>query len=213
MNLVIRPASAEAAHLKRSDPALGRLIDRVGEIRLSRRSGPYESLVGSIVSQMLSSKVASVINGRLIELNGGPLTPESLLAHDEEALRGIGLSYAKARSIHDLSRKTLAGELDFEALGTMAEEEAVAALTRVKGIGRWTAEMYLIFALGRSDVLALGDAGLQRAADWLYRLARPDEPAGCLARYAEGWRPYRSVACLYLWRAIDEGYVDGRAVY
>ncbi|MFC3800410.1 DNA-3-methyladenine glycosylase family protein [Cohnella sp. GCM10012308] len=211
MTLIVHAETPEGRYLRQADPVLARLIERIGEIRLTPSRTPYESLVGSIVSQMLSAKVAAVIKQRLATLNGAPLTPESLLAHGEETLRGIGLSYAKVRSIHDLSRRTLSGELDYEALGVLPEAEAVAMLTQVKGIGKWTAEMFLIFSLGRPDVLSLGDAGLQRAAQWLYGRLDPDEAPGSLGRYADRWSPYRSIACLYLWRAIDDGYVDGRS--
>lgn len=213
MTFIIHVDSAEGIHLRQSDPVLAELVERIGEIRLASSSGPYESLVGSIISQMLSAKAAGTIKQRLIALNGGPLTPESLLALGEEAMRGVGLSYAKIRSIQDLSLKTLSGELDFEALAAVPEAEAAARLVKVKGIGKWTAEMFLIFSLGRPDVLSLGDAGLQRAAQWLYVRANPDEESGCLERYAGRWSPYRSIASLYLWRAIDDGYVDGHASF
>lgn len=210
MTIYVHAESPEGVYLRRADPVLAILIERIGEIRLAASGSPYESLVGSIISQMLSAKAAGTIKQRLAALNGGPLTPQSLLAHDEETLRGIGLSYAKARSIRELSQRTLSGELDYEALGVLPEAEAVAALSKLKGIGKWTAEMFLIFSLGRPDVLSLGDAGLQRAAQWLYGRADPDEPPGSLARHAAKWSPYRSAACLYLWRAIDDGYLDGR---
>ncbi|CAI6080618.1 DNA-3-methyladenine glycosylase family protein [Cohnella sp. JJ-181] len=210
MNWIVNAETPEGLYLRQADPVLAKLIERIGEIRLTASDSPYESLIGSIVSQMLSAKVAAVIRQRLSTLNGGPLTPAAALALDDDAMRGAGLSYAKIRSIKDVSARTLSGELDYEALSVMPEPEAVAHLAKAKGIGRWTAEMFLIFSLGRPDVLSLGDAGLQRAAQWLYSLADPSEAPGCLERHAVKWRPYRSIACLYLWRAIDDGYVDGR---
>ncbi|OAS23890.1 hypothetical protein A8708_08500 [Paenibacillus oryzisoli] len=192
--------------LSQTDPKLARLIELIGELTLTPSSRPYESLVMSIISQQLSAKAALTIKTRVQQLIPS-ITPEDVLTTDEEAIRQCGVSYPKIRYIRDLSTKVLSREVMLDQLQDVDTTELLKQLTSVKGIGIWTAEMFLIFALGRPDILSLGDAGLQRAARWLHALPeRPDKNYLSLA--AEGWAPYRSFASLYLWRAIDTGLVD-----
>lgn len=204
--LVFRLDGPEVAALRLADERMGWLIDRVGELKIRLTADPFESLAMSIVGQQLSVKAAAVIRKRVRELVP-ELTPEAVLTLDEETLRSAGLSRAKAASLHDLSRKTISRELDLEALDGMDDEQIVRMVTCVKGIGRWTAEMFLMFSLGRPDVLSVGDFGLQRATKWLYRMEdRPDKKY--LEQHAPKWSPYRSAASFYLWESINRGIMN-----
>ncbi|WP_427180013.1 DNA-3-methyladenine glycosylase family protein [Paenibacillus sp. TC-CSREp1] len=205
---VIRTDQVVINTFKDSDPALSKLIELIGNIELTLKSNYFESLVFSIVSQMLSAKVAETLKKRLLDLVSGDVTPDKLLSFEINELRKSGISPQKASYILGLSQKVSLGQLDLEKLKILSDEDAIKTLTSVKGIGRWTAEMFLIFSLGRKDVISLGDVGLQRSALWLYRQFNPEEMNNCLERHSLSWIPYRSFASLYLWRAIDDGYVD-----
>ncbi|UJF33492.1 DNA-3-methyladenine glycosylase family protein [Paenibacillus hexagrammi] len=189
-----------------ADPKLRMLIRLVGELSLTYGDDPFRSLAMSILSQQLSAKAAATIQARVLELIP-EFTPEQLLAADPELLRSCGVSRPKIRYIQDLSQKSLSGELNFSDLDIKNDAEWIKELTTIKGVGTWTAEMFLIFNLGRPNVLSLGDAGLQRAARWLHQIdERPD--GNYLGQAGASWSPYRSYASLYLWRAIDLGFVD-----
>lgn len=189
-----------------ADSKLASLIELVGDLTLTPSYKPFESLVMSIISQQLSAKAAATIKAR-VKLILPTVTPELVLAVEEEAVRQCGVSYPKIRYIRDLSAKVLNGEVTLDNLQDLDDSELLKQLTSVKGIGAWTAEMFLIFTLGRPDVMSIGDAGLQRAAKWLHSL--PDRKDGnYLGVIAPNWAPYRSFASLYLWSAIDMGYVD-----
>ncbi|WP_276351380.1 DNA-3-methyladenine glycosylase family protein [Cohnella caldifontis] len=191
--------------MKQADERMGWLIDRVGELTIRLTADPFESLAMSIVGQQLSVKAAAVIRGRVRALVPA-IAPEALLALDEETLRGAGLSRAKVASIRDLSAKALSRELDLERLDGMENEEIIRMVSAVRGIGRWTAEMFLLFSLGRPDVLSVGDFGLQRAAKWLYAMEeRPDKKY--LEQHAHKWTPYRSAASFYLWESINRDII------
>ena len=185
-------------HLAKADAVMAGLIAAHGPCTLddARPAAPFRVLARSIVSQQLSTKAAETIAARVRSAIGGPIGPRRLLAVPPEALRGAGLSGAKVRYLLELSRRVVAGELDFAALAAVDDDAALASLTDIPGVGRWTAEMFLIFALGRLNVLALGDAGLRRAARSLYGVES-------LAELEPRWQPYCSVASWYLWRAID----------
>ncbi|WP_257784546.1 DNA-3-methyladenine glycosylase family protein [Paenibacillus yonginensis] len=158
------------------------------------------------MSQQISVKAAATIRERVRQL-AGAFTPQALHALEDESLRGAGLSASKTAYLRDLSSKVLSGELDFAAFPQMDDEQVIAALTSVKGIGRWTAEMFLMFVLGRENVISFGDAGLQRAALWLYGL-EPRQDKKYLQQVAHLWPSYGSYVCLYLWEAINQGLVD-----
>ncbi|MFL5384557.1 MAG: DNA-3-methyladenine glycosylase family protein [Longimicrobiaceae bacterium] len=197
------PAPPEAVeHLRRADPVLRGVIDRVGPLELATEPDLWWSLVDSIMSQQLSVKAAATIIGRLAALGGsGRPTPAELLAADEEALRAAGLSRAKVRYVKDLAARWLDGSLDHARIPSMTDEEVIAELTRVKGIGTWTAEMILIFTLGRPDVLPVDDLAIRVAVQQHYGLdARPGRDE--LLRIGEPWRPWRTVASRYLWRSL-----------
>ncbi|UKS25788.1 DNA-3-methyladenine glycosylase [Paenibacillus sp. HWE-109] len=191
--------------LSQADPKLAQLIRLVGELTLMPSSHPFESLAMSIISQQLSAKAAATIKSRVKHLIPD-FTPETVLAADEAAIRACGVSAPKIRYIRDLSSKITAGEVLLDSLYELDNAELLKQLTSVKGIGIWTAEMFLIFALGRPDVMSLGDAGLQRAARWLHQLGERED-GNYLGQIAPVWAPYRSYASLYLWRAVDLGFV------
>jgi DNA-3-methyladenine glycosylase II len=196
-------------HLRRVDPVIARLIDEYGDPDglLRRRGRPptdaYGALLRAIVGQQLSSKAARTIFERLLEQFGGrPPSPSELLEADAETIRAAGLSRPKVAYLRDLAERVEDGELELDRLPELSDKEVSAQLTAVKGLGQWTADMFLIFHLGRPDVLPVGDLGIRRAVQRAYALADlPD--AAELERIAAPWRPHRSLACLYLWRSLD----------
>jgi DNA-3-methyladenine glycosylase II len=197
-------------HLRAADAKLAALIDRSGgpdELLAARRrprSDAYGALVRAIVGQQLSTAAARSIFERLVEHFGGHTpTPRQLLDADPEKMRAAaGLSRAKVAFLRDLAEHVEDGELDLEQLTELPDDEVIEQLTAVKGLGPWTVHMFLIFHLGRPDVLPVGDLGVRRAAQQLYGLDEPPAPAE-LERIAEPWRPHRSLASLYLWHSLD----------
>ncbi|HEX7244558.1 MAG TPA: DNA-3-methyladenine glycosylase [Solirubrobacterales bacterium] len=206
-----RWASAARAQLAASDPTMAALIERVGKIdletRLRRRSeerpaDAYGALLRAIVGQQLSTKAARTIYGRVLELfDGRTPSPEQLLDVDEEALRACGLSGRKAEYVRDLAAHVLSGELELDRLGELSDEEAIAEIVAVRGLGVWTAKMFLMFHLERPDVLSGGDLGIRKAIQIEYGLAEMPSPARVL-EIGEPWRPQRSLASLYLWESL-----------
>ena len=189
-------------HLAKADPIMRRLIARHGHCPLAEREfQPFHMLANSIISQQLSTRAAATIKQRVGELVGVPFQTERVLSVPIEKLRGAGLSQAKARYMRELAARISDGRLIFEAIVNDGDEDVIAALIEAPGIGRWTAEMFLLFGLKRLDVLAVGDAGLQRAARILY--GRGHKAKTLLPRIAEAWRPYRSIASWYLWRSLE----------
>jgi len=193
-------------HLCRSDPVLATVIRRVGPCGLVPHEDEdlFELLLRAIASQQLSARAGQTIHGRVLALlpPGGPPRAADLLTLTPDQLRSTGLSRMKCAFVHDLARHVVTGGLDLAGLRGLPDAEVVAALTRVKGIGRWSAEMFLIFSLGRPDVLPVDDVGVLRAVQQLYGLRiRPDVRR--LERLAQPWQPWRSVACWYLWRMLD----------
>ena len=171
--------------------------------RRGRPNDAYGALVRTIVGQQLSTKAAHSIHTRLVALfDEGPPQPEHILATDENALRGAGLSRPKIRYLQDLAERVVDGRLDLESLHDASDDEVIAEITAVKGLGRWSADMFLMFHLARPDVLPVGDLGVRRAVEKLYDLPDlPDEKT--LRETAEPWRPERTLASLYLWRSLD----------
>jgi DNA-3-methyladenine glycosylase II len=197
------------AHLAK-DPVLRRLIEDFGgplPLEHDSKGRPpelYGALLRSITGQQLSVKAARAIYGRLTERFGGRApTPEQLLADDPDELRAAaGLSRAKVASLRSLAEHVISGQLQLDRLAELPDDEVAAELTAVKGIGRWTADMYLMFTLRRPDVVAVGDQGLRNAVMRAYGLDAPPSPEAFTA-LAEPWRPYRTRACLYLWRSLE----------
>lgn len=189
-------------HLRSSDPVLERIIDRVGEYGIQFRQPDFETLVRSIVYQQLSGRVASVIFERLRRGAGGTITPESILKLRPSRMRTLGLSTQKTAYIRDLARHTRDKIVVFEELPALADADVIERLTQVKGIGVWTAHMFLMFALQRTDILPTGDLGIRSAVRKAYGLAELPKPAD-IEQLAEKWRPYCSVASWYLWRSLE----------
>lgn len=190
-------------HLKKSDPVMRAIIERVGAYKIQHREPSFETLVRSIVYQQLSGKVASVILARLAAmLPEGKITPDAILKLRPARMRKAGLSKQKIAYIRDLARKTNQGHLKFEALPDLPDHDVIEHLTQVKGIGVWTAHMFLIFALRRPDVLATGDLGVRTAIRKAYELEELPAPKQ-IEELAAAWRPYSSVAMWYLWRSLD----------
>jgi DNA-3-methyladenine glycosylase II len=192
-------------HLKRADPVWVRLIERVGPCRFEAVSdiGYFEYLLHAIIHQQLSGKAAATITGRFQALFGGRMpTPPELLAAPDEGLRGAGLSRGKVRYVKDLATRVESGALPIGSLDTMPDEDVVTALVQVTGIGRWTADMVLIFRLGRPDVLPTLDLGIRKAVQRGWSLRRLPSPQR-VAELGAGWAPYRSIATWYLWRSLD----------
>jgi DNA-3-methyladenine glycosylase II len=190
--------------LARRDPVLRDLIRAHGPCGLAdaQHTDPFRALVSAIISQQLSTKAAATIKARLDTLVGAPLTPIRVAAIDDQALRGVGLSRQKIAYLRDLCVRVMRNELALGALDEMSDEAVVTALTSVKGIGRWTAEMFLMFRLHRLDVLPVGDLGIVKAVQRAYGMRKVPTPDR-LTKLGEQWRPYRSVACWYLWASLD----------
>jgi DNA-3-methyladenine glycosylase II len=187
----------------RRDPRIAALIKRVGRCGLvdTRTSAPFASLVRAILAQQLSGKAAETIHRRVVALVDGAagMTPAGSLAVDPAALRAAGVSYPKISYIRDLAEHVADGRLNLEALEGHADEDVITAITAVKGLGRWSAEMFLMFRLNRPDVFPVGDLGIVKGVQTLLGMKRRPKPSTML-RAAELWRPYRSVAAWYLWR-------------
>lgn len=195
--------------LGNADKVMRRLIDEGGPIdpatdRRRSRPDPYEALARAIVGQQLSTKAAGSIWEKVLAVFGGKTpSPQQLIDAEPQALRDAGLSWSKVAYVRDLAERIRDGDLDLERLPQLPDDDVIAELTEIKGIGRWTAEMFLIFHLGRPDVLSTGDLGIRRAIQIAYgmeELPAPEE----MERMAEAWRPHRTLACLYLWRSLDK---------
>jgi DNA-3-methyladenine glycosylase II len=184
------------------------LVDRIGPLdsearKRGRPDDAYGTLIRSITGQQLSTKAASTIYGRVSDFYGGKTpTPEQIIATDPEQLRALGLSNAKAAYLRDLAEHIVDGELPIDRLAELSDEEVYEALIAVKGLGRWTVDMFLIFHLGRPDVLPVGDLGIRKAIQLEYGLEEMPK-ASEMERIAEAWRPHRSLASLYLWESLD----------
>ena len=190
-------------HLAGADPVMARIIAERGPCTLDPDPRPFPMLVRSILGQQISVKAAASIRRRFADLlPAGEITAEGVLALSAEEMRGAGLSRPKARYVRDLAEKVSAGVVDLSTLSDLSDEDVVQALIQVNGIGRWTAEMFLIFSLGRPDVLSVGDLGIRTAAARAYALPAPATPED-LRAVAAPWQPYRSIACWYLWRTLD----------
>jgi len=189
-------------HLKKSDPVLAALIEKLGPCRFSYGDPTFHNLAESILYQQLNGRAAATIFERFTALAGDPLTPEGILKLSEVQLRSVGLSKQKSSYLRDLSEKTKAGLLNFDLLAELPEEEVIRHLTQVKGIGVWTAHMFLMFTLRRPDILPTGDYGVQAAIKKHYKKRKWPKPA-VIEKIARPWAPYRSIACWYLWRSLD----------
>jgi len=205
-----KSAKARREELAAADPVMADLIDRIGPLDLAKRlrrrreerpPDAFGALLRSIVGQQLSTKAARAIHLRMLGLLDGPPTPEAMLALTEEDLRGVGFSRRKVEYVHDLAAHVLDGELELDRFAELGDEEVIAEISAVRGLGRWTAEVFLLIHLGRPDVIVGGDLGIRKAImveDGLDQMPTPKE----VEARAERWRPNRSLACLYLWESL-----------
>lgn len=199
-------ARAGVATLRRRDPRLAAVIRRTAPYPLAERRlpDPFAALIRTITHQQVSMAAGNTIYTRLRRAVGGRVTAAAVLRTPDASLRGAGLSGQKVSYVQDLARRSADGSLRLDRLAQQDDEQVVAALTRVRGIGRWSAEMFLMFRLGRLDVLPVGDLGLQKGAQQVYGLRRLPGSAE-LERIGEGWRPFRSIGTWYMWRAVEAG--------
>lgn len=193
------------------DKKLKKLVEHHGAFSIKKRKNIPIYLCASIMSQQLSAKVADVIYQRFLNLyQGKEPTPEQILDTPAEMLRSIGLSNAKVSYVHNVARFAVEQGMDHKKLYAMADEEVIAYLTAIKGVGRWTVEMLLMFALGREDVFAIDDLGIQNAMIGIYKLDRTDKKIfrEKLLRISKKWSPYRTYACMHLWRWKDNSPIE-----
>lgn len=190
-------------YLCSKDKRLAKLIDMVGEIEYRTQSDCFTRLVRSIINQMLSNKAAHTIGGRVAALCGGSITPENLLKLDREKLRGAGLSYTKADNILGIAKAATDGSLDFTNFPNMTDEEVMKELTRLRGIGTWSAKMFLIFTLNRMDILPYEDVAFLQTYAWLYKT--DDLRPSAIIKRCKKWKPYSSIAARYFYYALDMG--------
>ena len=189
-------------HLKKSDPILRAIIERIGPCRMQFGDPQFHSLAEAIIYQQLNGKAALTIFKRFAALAGEPLTPAGILKLTPLQMRSVGLSKQKSSYLLDMAERAQRGELDFSRLPMMPDDEVIAHLTQVKGVGVWTAHMFLMFTLRRTNVLPTGDYGVRSAIMKHYKkrkLPKPDQ----MEKIAKSWEPYRSIACWYLWQSLD----------
>src|SRR6184192_847321 len=189
-------------HLSQSDPVMRAIIERVGPCRMEYGDPEFHSLAEAIIYQQLNGKAAITIFKRFAALAGEPLTPQGILKLSGEQMRSVGLSKQKSAYLKDLAEKTVSRLLDFAKLPDLPDKEIIEHLTQVKGIGVWTAQMFLMFTLRRPNVLPTGDFGIRVAMKKHYRKRKLPNPAQ-MEKIAKSWAPYRSIACWYLWQSID----------
>jgi len=189
-------------HLKKSDPVLRAIIERVGPCRMEFGEPVFHSLAEAIVYQQLNGKAAVTIFKRFAALAGEPLTAEGIANLTAEQMRSVGLSKQKSSYLRDMAERAIRGDLDFTRLPEMTDEEVIKHLTQVKGVGVWTAHMFLIFTLKRQNILPTGDFGIRMAMKKHYHKRKLPNPVQ-MEKIARPWEPYRSIACWYLWRSLD----------
>ena len=189
-------------HLKKADPVLRAIIERVGPCKMEYSPPEFHSLAEAIVYQQLNGKAAVTIFKRFTDLAGDPVTAAGILKLTPEQTRAVGLSKQKSSYLFDMAQRAQRGELNFTDLKEMSDDEVIKHLTQVKGVGVWTAHMFLMFTLRRPNILPVGDFGVQMAIKKHYRKRKLPKPAD-MEKIARAWEPYRSVACWYLWRSLD----------
>ena len=189
-------------HLRKSDPVLRTIIERVGPCRIEYGPPEFHSLAEAIIYQQLNGKAAVTIFNRFADLAGKPLTPEGIVKLTDQQMRSVGLSKQKTSYLRDMAERAMNGQLDFSKLHQHSDEEVIEHLTQVKGVGVWTAQMFLMFTLKRPNVLPTGDFGVQMAIKKHYKKRKMPKPA-LMEKIAKPWEPYRSIACWYLWKSLD----------
>jgi len=189
-------------HLKKADPVLRAIIERIGPCKMEYGPPEFHSLAEAIIYQQLNGKAAVTIFKRFRDLAGDPLIPAGILKLTPEQMRAVGLSKQKSSYLFDMAQRAQRGELDFSRLGDMSDDEVIKHLTQVKGVGVWTAHMFLMFTLRRPNILPVGDFGVQMAIKKHYKKRKLPKPKD-MEKIARAWEPYRSIACWYLWKSID----------
>jgi DNA-3-methyladenine glycosylase II len=189
-------------HLKKSDPVMRAIIERVGPYKMQFGEPKFHSLAEAIVYQQLNGKAAVTIFKRFAVLAGDPLTPEGILKLTPEQMRSVGLSKQKTSYLFDMAERTHSGELNFSRLPKMSDDDVIEHLTKVKGVGVWTAQMFLIFSLRRPNILPTGDYGVRVAMKKAYNKRKLPKPE-VMEKIAKPWEPYRSIASWYLWQSLD----------
>ena len=196
--------AAAKQHIAAADATMAKLITRLPPAKLDRRYPPFHTLAVSIINQQLSQKAAAAIEKRIAAHLSVPFDAAKLAKLPPDTLRAAGLSRSKIAYLHELADAQRSGALEAAHLRRLGDEEVIATLTAIRGVGKWTAEMFLMFGLNRPDVISLGDAGLLRAARQLYGKRLRGDDATVLQKAAEKWRPWRTVGCYYLWKSLDE---------
>jgi len=199
MKKIIKTSSKIKKYLSDSDTVLKNLTERIGDIRINLMTDYFESLINSIIGQQLSGKAAATIEKRFINITGD-LNPKKIIKIPDEIIRQAGVSYSKIKYIKNLCTAINEGNINMNNFSSMENIEIIKVLTSVKGIGNWTAEMFLIFSLGREDIFSYGDGGLQRSINFLYN-HKPDKKF--TEKISLNWKPYRTYASLYLWEAVN----------
>ncbi len=189
-------------HLKKSDPVMRTIIERIGPCKMQFAQPVFESLAEAIVYQQLNGKAAATIYKRFAAIAGDPLTPAGILRLKPEQMRSVGLSKQKTSYLFDMAERAHRGELNFSQLPDMTDDDVIKHLTQVKGVGVWTAHMFLMFSLRRPDILPTGDYGVRMAMKKAYNKRKPPTPE-VMEKIAKPWEPYRSIASWYLWRSLD----------
>ena len=189
-------------HLKKSDPILRAIVEHIGPCRMEFGEPVFHSLAEAIVYQQLNGKAAVTIFKRFAALAGAPVTAEGIAKLTAEEMRSVGLSKQKSSYLRDMAERAIRGELDFARLPEMTDEQVIEHLTQVKGVGVWTAHMFLMFTLKRQDILPTGDFGIRMAIKKHYHKRKLPTPVQ-MEKIARPWEPYRSIACWYLWRSVD----------
>lgn len=205
--LSILQNDSSVIELCNSDTQLNKLIKIIGDIEIELRPDYFKALIKSIIGQQLSSKAAGTIYARFEQLLHNKITPSNLKKFNDEQLRSVGISKQKISYIRDLADKFVSGEINFGEMDQMGDEQIIKILTSVKGIGKWTAEMFLIFSLGKMDILPLDDIGLQRAVKWLYSLNKEKDIKSCFLEKSKAWGINTTIACLYLWEAVNRDLI------
>ena len=189
-------------HLRSCDPILCGIIEKVGPFRMEFSPPEFHSLAEAIAYQQLNGKAAETIFRRFTALAGDPLTAQGILKLTDEQMRAVGLSKQKSSYLRDMAQRAASGQLDFSRLADLSDDAVIEHLTQVKGVGIWTAQMFLMFTLKRQNVLPTGDFGVRMAIKKYYRKRKLPNPA-IMEKIAKPWEPYRSIACWYLWRSLD----------
>lgn len=195
-------------HLIQADPVLGAHIERLGELKRPCHENLFSALISSIVSQLISKKAATTVYGRLAELAGGEVSAQSIFALEPQSIKECGMSMRKAQTIHSIAEKAVSGEVDFDHLETLSDDEVIKLLSALPGVGEWTAQMLMIFAMGRPDVVSYKDLGIRRGMTNVYGLQSLSKNE--FDSYRKAYSPYGSTASIYLWHLSDEltGTVD-----